>query len=96
MALNQVTIFQNIKDTNAPFYRDVHQILERISEIYGNNMDYYLSLKGTKYFKLVDTEMNQALYILQATSNVVKQSNQADLSAKLEKRFNDVAQRSGF
>jgi hypothetical protein len=73
-----------------------NQILERISEIYGNNMDYYLSLKGTKYFKLVDTEMNQALYILQATSNVVKQSNQADLSAKLEKRFNDVAQRSGF
>jgi len=32
MALNQVTIFQNIKDTNAPFYRDVHQILERIKD----------------------------------------------------------------
>ena len=35
-------------------------IAERISEIYNNNMEYYLSLKGTPYYKLVDTDMNQA------------------------------------
>jgi len=29
---NQVTIFQNIRDTDTPFFRDVHRILERIKE----------------------------------------------------------------
>jgi len=30
MSLNQVTIFKNIRDTDTPFFRDVHVILERI------------------------------------------------------------------
>ena len=30
MSLNQVTIFKNIRDTDTPFFRDVHLILERI------------------------------------------------------------------
>ena len=30
MSINQVTIFQNIRDTDTPFFRDVHVILERI------------------------------------------------------------------
>ena len=30
MSLNQVTIFKNIRDTDTPFFRDVHIILERI------------------------------------------------------------------
>jgi hypothetical protein len=30
MSNNQVTIFQNIRDTDTPFFRDVHVILERI------------------------------------------------------------------
>ena len=32
MTDNQVTIFQNIRDTDTPFYRDVHKILERIKD----------------------------------------------------------------
>ncbi|MFM2207972.1 MAG: hypothetical protein RL213_1947 [Bacteroidota bacterium] len=72
-------------------------VAERIMDIYGNNVDYYLSLKGTKYFKLIDTDMNQAMYIMQAVSNIVKQSGQSELAAKLEKRFTDAAaQGEGF
>jgi hypothetical protein len=72
-------------------------VAERIMEIYGNNVDYYLSLKGTKYFKLIDTDMNQAMYIMQAVSNIVKQSGQPELAARLEKRFTDAAaQGEGF
>jgi hypothetical protein len=71
-------------------------ISERISEIYNNNMEYYLSLKGTPYYKLVDTDMNQALYILQALSGTLKQTNQKELAEKVEKRFTEQAQKAGF
>ena len=30
--MNNVTIFQNIRDTDTPFFRDVHLILERIKD----------------------------------------------------------------
>ena len=32
MSISQVTIFQNIKDTDTPFFRDVQKILERIKD----------------------------------------------------------------
>ena len=32
MSNNQVTIFQNIRDTDTPFYRDVFKILERVKD----------------------------------------------------------------
>jgi hypothetical protein len=71
-------------------------IAQRVADIYFDNINYYLSLKGTKYFKLVDQDMNQALYILQATSGILKQTNQAELSNKIEKQFMDVAAKSGL
>ncbi|MEY4595085.1 MAG: hypothetical protein RIQ47_1495, partial [Bacteroidota bacterium] len=81
---------------NKELIRKGNAITERIAQIYSDNVDYYLSLKGTKYFKLVDSELNQALYILQANTNVIKQTNQAELSAKIEKRFNEQAAQTGF
>ena len=71
-------------------------ISQRMIDIYADNMNYYLSLKGTKYFKLVDSDMNQALYILQAMSGILKQTNQKELSDKVEKQFMDIAQKSGM
>jgi hypothetical protein len=71
-------------------------IMKRLAEIYGSNLDYYLSLKNTKYFKLVDSDMNQSLYIMQAVTNILKQTNQKELFEKVEKRFNDLANQSGF
>ena len=71
-------------------------ISQRMIDIYVDNMNYYLSLKGTKYFKLVDSDMNQALYILQAMSGILKQTNQKEFSDKAEKQFMDIAQKSGM
>ena len=70
-------------------------IASRILDIYSDNTNYYLSL-DSKHKKLVDQEMNQALYILQALSQMLKQTNQTELSAKAEKQFMDFAQRSGM
>lgn len=71
-------------------------ISERIATIYGDNMKYYLSLKGTKYYKLLDQDMNQALYILQSLTSILKQTNQKDLSDKTEKAFLGFAKESGY
>ncbi len=71
-------------------------ISQRVIDIYANNMDYYLSLKGTKYFKLVDQDMNQALYILQSMSGILRQTNQKEIADKAEKRFMEVAQKAGI
>ena len=71
-------------------------ISERLMEIYSDNMEYYLSLKGTKYFRLVDQDMNQSLYILQALSGILRQTNQKELADKAEKRFMEIAQKAGI
>jgi hypothetical protein len=71
-------------------------ISQRVMDIYLDNMDYYLSLKGTKYYKLVDTDMNQALYILQTMSQILRQSGQKEIADKAEKRFMEVAQKAGI
>ncbi len=71
-------------------------ILTRLSDIYADNLEYYLSLKGTKYFKYVEQDMNQALYIMQAVAGIVKTTDQKDLAGKLDKKFNDLAGRAGM
>ncbi len=71
-------------------------ISERVLNIYYDNMNYYLSLKGTKYYKLVDTEMNQALYILQSISNTLRMTRQTEMAGKAEKKFMEVAQKAGI
>lgn len=71
-------------------------ISQRIADIYSDNLNYYLSLKGTKYYKLVDTDMNQALYIMQALSSTLHQTNQKELADKIEKQFTSIAQKAGY
>jgi hypothetical protein len=70
-------------------------ISTRLMAIYVDNMNYYISLKGTKYFKLVDMEMNQSLYILQTMAQILRSSNQKELAEKAEKQFMEVMQKSG-
>jgi len=73
-----------------------NSILLRLSDIYSDNLNYYLSLKGTKYFKFVEQDMNQALYIMQAISGIAKQTDQKEVAEKLDKKFNDLAGRAGM
>jgi hypothetical protein len=90
----------NINDAelsdNKALIAKANAITSRLMEIYSDNMNYYLSLKGTKYFKLVDTDMNQALYIMQATVGTLRQTNQKELAGKYEKMFMDLASKSGM
>jgi hypothetical protein len=70
-------------------------IMKRLSEIYTNNLDYYLSLQNSKYYKLVDMDRNQSLYILQAVTNILQQTSQKSLYEEVNKKFMDYAQRAG-
>jgi hypothetical protein len=70
-------------------------ISQRIMDIYSDNLNYYLSLQKTKYYRLIDQDMNQALYIMQAMSNILKQTNQKELAAKAEKQFMEFATKTG-
>jgi len=71
-------------------------IITRIADIYENNLNYYISLKGTSYFKYIDSEMQQALYIMQACAGILHQTDQKELATKMEKRFRELADKSGF
>ncbi len=71
-------------------------ISNRIADIYADNLNYYFSLKGTKYYKLVETDMNQALYIMQALSQTLKQTNQKEVAEKITKKFEEQASKAGF
>ena len=48
--MTQITIFRNIKDTNAPFYRDVEVILDRIKQ--GASKELIKKIRGEKNKKL--------------------------------------------
>ena len=74
-----------------------NSIVSRIVDIYADNLNYYFSLKKEpKYYKLVETDMNQALYIMQALSQTLQQTNQKDLAAKVDKKFKELASQAGF
>ncbi|MFM9051168.1 MAG: protein O-mannosyl-transferase family [Bacteroidota bacterium] len=65
-------------------------IVERLTEIYGEQLDYYISLKKTKFWSTVDTDKRQAIYILNSVNDLVRQTSQKELSAKVDKRFMDL------
>jgi tetratricopeptide (TPR) repeat protein len=72
-------------------------IVKRLEEIYSDNMDYYLALKKDRdYFKLVESEVNQALYTLQSLPSMMRNIGQKQLSDSLQAKFQDYYQRSGM
>ncbi len=83
------------KTRNNELIAKANAISQRIIDIYADNMNYYVSLQKTKYYKLVDQDMNQALYILQAMANILKQTNQKELADKAEKQFMELALKTG-
>jgi len=84
------------QNNNAELIAKANAISDRIAEIYYDNLKYYVSLRGTKYFKYVEQDMSQSLYILQSLTNTLKQTNQKELSAKVEKQFMEMAEKSGI
>ena len=64
-----------------------NQILNRLADIYENDLEYYFSLKGTKYFKLVEREMGQGIAVMQELGRLARNSGQQELAKEMEDRF---------
>ena len=62
-------------------------ITKRLSEIYDNELDYYMSLKGTEYLKFVDRDLNQSLAIYNELIRMATNAGQKELVKKLEPKF---------
>lgn len=71
-------------------------IVKRLAEINEDNMNYYLSLKGTDYYKSVESDVNQSLYVLQSLPTIVRNAGQTQLSDSLAKKFQKFYQQSGM
>jgi hypothetical protein len=62
-------------------------ITKRMSEIYDNELDYYMSLKGTEYLKFVDRDLNQSLAIYNELIRMATNAGQTELVKQLEPKF---------
>jgi hypothetical protein len=70
--------------------------VRRLAEIYQDNLNYYLSLKGTDYYKSVEPEVGQALYVLQLLPTMVRNAGQSQLSDSLAKKFMKIRNEAGY
>jgi tetratricopeptide (TPR) repeat protein len=70
-----------------------NKILTRVADIYENDLEYYFSLKGTKYFKLVEREMGQGLAVMQELNRLARNSGQPQVAKEMEDRFKKIEQR---
>lgn len=67
-----------------------NQIIRRLADIYENDLDYYFSLKGTKYFKLVEREMGQGVAVMQELERMARNAGQQQVAKEMEARFKKV------
>ena len=64
-----------------------NKLVERVAEIYGQNIDYYYSFSpaNTQYF---EQDVQTALGIIKRMSMIASQNNQPKLAAKIDTMFN--------
>ena len=62
-------------------------LMERISQIYGQNLDYYMSFKG-KFREYYQDEIQTALGMLKRMNSIASQNKQDKLAAKMDSLFN--------
>ncbi len=79
---NATTDKANIEKGNA--------IIKRLADIYENDLNYYLSLKGTSYAKSVDRETNQGMAVFQELLRLSKIDNQKAITDDLQKRYDQL------
>ncbi len=79
---NATTDKTNIEKGNA--------IIKRLADIYENDLNYYLSLKGTSYAKSVDRETNQGMAVFQELLRLSKIDNQKAITDDLQKRYDQL------
>jgi len=62
-------------------------IVKRLSDIQEDDIEYYLSLKGTPFFKQVDRDLNQAMAILNELARQARANGQTALADSVSARF---------
>jgi hypothetical protein len=62
-------------------------IVQRLGEITEDDLRYYLSLKGTKYFKGIERDLQQGMAILQELQRLARNAGQDTLASGLQERF---------
>lgn len=70
-----------------------NSIARRLSEIYEDDMEYYLSLKGTEYFKSVEREAGTALAIIQELGRMARVSGQTAVANEMDEKFKALEKR---
>jgi tetratricopeptide (TPR) repeat protein len=63
------------------------ELMERISEIYSQNLDYYLSFTG-KFGEYYQEDIQTALGMIKRMSSIASQNKQDKLAAKMDSLFN--------
>lgn len=72
---------------------NANAIVKRMADIYEDDLNYYLSLKGTEYIKFVDRDMNQAMAVFQELIRLAKTADQKEILKDLEPRFKKLEAR---
>jgi hypothetical protein len=62
-------------------------VVSRLADITEDDLDYFLSLKGTKWQKGVERDMNQSMAVFQELVRMAKKANQDSLASELQRRF---------
>jgi hypothetical protein len=90
IVINQVMELNDEKSKNA--ITTANSISQRLTEIYEDDVEYYMSLKGTKYFKLVEKDLGQALAVMQELIRMARNAKQDKLVKELEAKFKVIEQ----
>ncbi len=61
-------------------------VVERLADIYEDDLNYYLSLKG-EYAEQTDNEKNRAMSVMQRIMTITKAYKQEELAKNIEERF---------
>lgn len=72
---------------NKAYIDKANAIVKRLAEVYEDDLDYYLSLKGTSWSKSVERESNQAMAVMQELKRMAGVAGQKQLTEELEKKF---------
>lgn len=67
-----------------------NSILRRLAVIYEDDLNYYFSLRGTKYFAFIEKDMNQSMAIMNEMVRLSKLTNQPAIIKEMEDAYGNV------
>ena len=91
MIVNQGMELNDAKSKQA--METANTIMKRLADIYEDEIEYYMSLKGTKYYKLVEKDLGQGIAVMQELGRMARNSGQEALSKEMETRFKTIEQK---